>query len=60
VVRATLTRTKTKQGANKVAFTGRLGKRKLTPGRYRATVGAVDAAGNRAKPKRVSFRIVRR
>jgi hypothetical protein len=60
VVRATLTRTKTKQGANKVAFTGRVGKRRLKPGRYRATVGAVDAAGNRAKPKRVSFRIVRR
>jgi hypothetical protein len=60
VVQATLTRTKTKQGANKVAFTGRLGKRKLKPGRYRATVGAVDAAGNRAKPRRVSFRVVRR
>jgi Tol biopolymer transport system component len=60
VVQATLTRTKTKQGPNKVAFTGRLGKRRLKPGRYRATVGAVDAAGNRAKPRRVSFRIVRR
>ena len=60
VVQAILTRTKTKQGSNKVAFTGRLGKRKLKPGRYRATVGAVDAAGNRAKPRRVSFRIVRR
>jgi len=55
---ATLTRTKTKQGANKVAFTGRLGSRRLKPGRYRATVGAVDAAGNRAKARRVTFRIV--
>jgi hypothetical protein len=34
--------------------------RKLTHGRYRATVGAVDAAGNRAAPRRVRFSIVRR
>jgi len=60
VVLATLTRKKTKLGANRVAFTGRLGSRRLKPGRYRATVGAVDAAGNRAVPKRVSFRVVRR
>jgi hypothetical protein len=57
---ATLTRTKTKQGANRIAFSGRLGSRKLKPGRYRATVGAVDAAGNRAARKRVTFRVVRR
>jgi hypothetical protein len=57
---ATLTRTRTKLGANRVAFSGRIGKRKLKPGRYRATVGAVDAAGNRAKAKRVAFRVVRR
>jgi Tol biopolymer transport system component len=60
VVVRTLTRTKTKKGPNRVAFTGRIGARKLKPGRYRATVGAVDAAGNRAVPKRVTFRIVRR
>jgi Tol biopolymer transport system component len=60
VVVATLTRTRTKLGANRVAFSGRIGARKLKPGRYRATVGAVDAAGNRAKAKRVTFRVVRR
>ena len=47
-------------GREQVAFTGRLGTRKLKPGRYRATVGAVDAAGNRAKARRVTFRMVRR
>jgi hypothetical protein len=59
-VLATLTRTKTRIGANRIAFTGRTKSRRFRPGRYRATVGAVDAAGNRAKPKRVKFRIVRR
>ena len=57
---STLTRTKTKRGANRIAFSGRIGARRLKPGRYRATVGAVDAAGNRAKAKRVAFRVVRR
>jgi Tol biopolymer transport system component len=57
---STLTRTRTKRGANRIAFSGRIGARKLKPGRYRATVGAVDAAGNRAKAKRVTFRVVRR
>jgi hypothetical protein len=56
---ATLTRAHAKQGPNRIAFSGRIGKRKLKPGRYRATVGAVDAAGNRAVPRRVRFRIVR-
>ena len=57
---STLIRTKTKQGVNRIAFSGRIGARKLKPGRYRATVGAVDAAGNRAKARRVTFRVVRR
>jgi Tol biopolymer transport system component len=59
-VLATLTRSNTRQGAAKVTFSGRIGNRKLRPGRYRATLGAVDAAGNRAIPRRVSFRVVRR
>jgi Tol biopolymer transport system component len=57
---ATLTRAHAKQGRNRIAFSGRIGKRKLKAGRYRATVGAVDAVGNRAVPRRVRFRIVRR
>jgi hypothetical protein len=40
-------------------FSGRIGRRKLAPGRYRATLGATDAAGNRAAVRRVSFTIVR-
>jgi hypothetical protein len=33
--------------------------RKLKPGRYRATLVATDAAGNRSKAKRLTFRIKR-
>jgi Bacterial Ig domain/WD40-like Beta Propeller Repeat len=41
-----------KQGANHVKFQGRLSRSKtLKPGSYRVVVGAVDAAGNRAKPR---------
>ena len=60
VVLGTITRAQTKRGANRVAFSGRLGKRKLPFGSYRATLAAVDAAGNRSAPRRVSFRLVRR
>ena len=40
-------------------FDGRLGGRKLKPGRYRFSLAAVDAAGNRARTVTVAFRIVR-
>jgi uncharacterized delta-60 repeat protein len=46
-------------GANRVRFSGRVGRRTLRPGRYRATLTAVDPAGNRSKPSAVRFRIVR-
>jgi len=47
-------------GANRIRFSGRVAKRRaLRPGRYRATVRAIDAAGNRSLPRRVAFRIVR-
>jgi hypothetical protein len=49
---ATLTRSG-KIGANS-------GRRALRPGRYRATIVATDAAGNRSAPKVVRFRVVRR
>jgi hypothetical protein len=48
-----------KAGAVSVKFSGRIGKRALKPGRYRATITATDAAGNVSKPRSVSFRIVR-
>jgi hypothetical protein len=44
-------------GANARPFFGRVGKRRLRPGVYRATLVAVDAAGNAGTPKRVAFEI---
>jgi Tol biopolymer transport system component len=57
---ATLKRSKTHVGANRIAYTGRIGKKRLRPGPYRATLTATDAAGNRSRARRVSFRVVRR
>jgi hypothetical protein len=48
-----------KAGANSIKFTGRIGKRALRPGRYSAVLTATDAAGNRSKPSRLKFRILR-
>jgi len=58
-VKMTLTRT-SHQGSNRVAFSGRIGSRKLAPGRYQATLTATDAAKNTSKAKTISFTIVRR
>jgi hypothetical protein len=46
-------------GASTVRFSGRISKRALRPGSYRAVVHATDAAGNRSGARRVGFRIVR-
>ena len=44
-----LTRRSAVQGANRIRFTGRVGRKvKLAPGRYRITTKATDAAGNRS------------
>jgi hypothetical protein len=59
VKRGTLTRS-AKAGANSLHFTGRIGRRALKPGSYRATIGATDAAGNVSKPKTLAFRIAKR
>jgi len=56
---AKLVRRNTKQGANTVAYTGRIRKKALKPGRYRATLVAKDSAGLRSKPRRLRFRVVR-
>jgi hypothetical protein len=45
-------------GANAVRFSGRLGRRALPAGRYRVTLVATDAAGNRSRPARLVLRIV--
>jgi uncharacterized delta-60 repeat protein len=46
-------------GANRVSFSGRVGRRLLRPGSYRARFSAVDTTGNRSTPQAVKFRIVR-
>jgi hypothetical protein len=47
-------------GANTVPFSGRIGRKKLGPGTYRARLIATDAAGNRSLTKTLKFKIVRR
>ena len=46
-------------GKRRVAFRGKIGKRKLKPARYRATIVAIDGAGNRSKARNLGFRIIR-
>jgi hypothetical protein len=46
-------------GSNRVLFRGRIGKRRLRSGRYRAIALATDAANNRSAPRRAAFRIAR-
>ena len=46
-------------GANRVAFSGRAGRRALRPGAYRLVVKATDAAGNRATAKPRALRVIR-
>jgi hypothetical protein len=47
-----------KAGSGKVSFTGRIGRRVLKPGRYLLLVTATDAARNRSKQARASFRVL--
>jgi hypothetical protein len=49
-----------KPGSNSRAFSGKLGRTKLKPGRYRATIVATDAAGNKSTPRTAQFTVVRR
>jgi hypothetical protein len=46
------------KGANTIKFSGRIGKRALKPGRYRAVLTATDATGNRSTSHSIRFRIV--
>ena len=57
--RGTLTRSAV-AGPNRLAFTGRLGRKALPRGKYRFALVAVDAAGNRSKPTRVAFTVVKK
>jgi hypothetical protein len=47
------------RGPNGVRFSGRAGRRALPSGSYRATIHARDAAGNRARARRLGFAVVR-
>jgi hypothetical protein len=47
------------RGRGGLRFRGRLGGRRLRPGRYRMVAVAVDGAANRSAPRRAGFRILR-
>jgi hypothetical protein len=47
-------------GPNAVPFSGRVGKKALKPATYRASLVAVDAAGNKSKPKTIGFKVVKK
>ena len=48
-----------KAGGNRLSFSGRIGRRVLRPGRYRARATATDLAGNVGAARRLTFRVVR-
>ena len=54
-----LTRRNLAAGARRIPFSGRIGRRKLAPGRYAAVAQATDGAGNKSATKTVGFTIVR-
>lgn len=56
----TITRSGSSAGDLSIVFNGKLGKRRLGPGSYRATFVVTDAAGNRSTAATLVFRVVRR
>jgi len=56
--RGELTAANGSAGANAIRFSGRIGKRALRPGAYRATIVATDAAGNRSAPRQARFTVL--
>ncbi len=46
-----------RRGANRIRFSGRIGRRALRPGRYRAVLRATDTGGLKSKPRRARFKI---
>jgi hypothetical protein len=54
----TLVRSHTGAGANRVAFSGRYGNKRLASGNYTATVTATNADGKRSQPRSVTFTVV--
>ena len=47
-------------GANRNRFSGKIGRRRLRPGRHRAELVARDSAGNRSRLRTLTFTVVRR
>jgi hypothetical protein len=47
-------------GANRKAFSGRIGRKRMKPGKHRASLVATDTAGNKSAAKRLNLRVVRR
>jgi len=47
-------------GSVRVPFSGRIGGKALRPGSYTASVTAIDGSGNRSKPDRVKFTVVKK
>lgn len=56
---ATLLRGNRPAARNTIPFSGRVGRRALRTGRYRATITATDRARNRSRPRSATFTIVR-
>jgi len=46
-------------GTNRIAFSGRIGRRALKPGRYRIVAVARDESGRASTARRAAFRVVR-
>ena len=60
-VAGTITHKNTAAGSHKLEFEGRFSKhKKLKSGRYKLSLTATDAAGNRSKPKTASFRVLKK
>jgi hypothetical protein len=45
-------------GTNRKRFSGKIGRKPLKPGRYRATLEAVDASNNASLPRRLGFAVL--
>lgn len=58
VLPGAIIRSRVGPGLVSIPFTGRVGTRLLAPGSYAAAVAAVDAAGNRSRPKTVTFTVL--
>jgi hypothetical protein len=58
-VRGTLVRAGRGPGAVAIHFSGRIGRTALAPARYTASFTAIDGAGNRSRPRTISFTVLR-